>query len=65
LLFGALAMASKSSTVILPVVLCLRLVDRETVVLAQRGEDGPPLSNGRCCQRLIDMDTRVATGRSY
>jgi hypothetical protein len=65
LLFGALAMASKSSTVILPVVLCLRLVDRETVVLAQRGEDGPHLSNGRCCQRLIDMDTMVATGRSY
>ena len=65
LLFAALAMASKSSTVILPVVLCLcawwmegRWQWRN---LARVAAD---LSHVHRRQRLIDMDARAATGDS-
>ena len=66
LLFAALAMASKSSTVILPVVLCLCAWWMEgRWHWRNAGESGPDLSNVHRRQCLIDMDPRVATGDSH
>ncbi len=59
LLFAALAMASKSSTVILPLV---RLVGRGPVVLAQCGESCADVCNVRRRQCLSDLDSDTSTG---